>query len=208
MNASRTVWSGVLLALSVAQAAAQTASQASDRLFQAWLQSLFRDHDLKRPCPRALLWLCVNNCKLAASATGKSLASEGNPAVTFNRQSNSINVRGVDRDRVVVRVDGIRIPWLDDGARGEQGGLSTIDFNTLSAIDLVGAAGAPQSGAITGYLDVRTLAPEDLLQEGQAIGFLARTGYDGADNSRYMDAALAGTLATDATKWLVQLGPA
>lgn len=206
MNASRTVWSGVLLALSVAQAAAQTASQASDSSIPSLATVTVQGSRLETALPEGSSVVVREQLQTRSISNWEEFGKRGNPAVTFNRQSNSINVRGVDRDRVVVRVDGIRIPWLDDGARGEQGGLSTIDFNTLSAIDLVGAAGAPQSGAITGYLDVRTLAPEDLLQEGQAIGFLARTGYDGADNSRYMDAALAGTLATDATKWLVQLG--
>ena len=46
------------------------------------------------------------------------------PGVNFNRLTNSINIRGLDQDRVLTRVDGIRLPWLDDGARGVKGGLS------------------------------------------------------------------------------------
>ena len=36
------------------------------------------------------------------------------PGVNFNRLTNSINIRGLDQDRVLTRVDGIRLPWLDD----------------------------------------------------------------------------------------------
>ena len=54
------------------------------------------------------------------------------PGVNFNRQNNSINIRGLDQDRVLTRVDGIRLPWLDDGARGVKG-LSLIHISGTAA---------------------------------------------------------------------------
>src|SRR5690606_16103242 len=39
------------------------------------------------------------------------LARRGDAAIHFSRETDSVNVRGVDRDRVVTRVDGIRLPW-------------------------------------------------------------------------------------------------
>lgn len=208
MHASRTTWTGVLLALTVTQANAEPPAIPSathpvvPRLSTVTVQGAALATEL----PEGSTVLMREQLQERSISNWEDFGKRGNPGVTFNRQSNSINVRGVDKDRVVVRVDGIRIPWLDDGARGEQGGLSTIDFNALSSIDLVGAAGASQSGALTGYLDVRTLSPDDLLLPGQSFGALARTGYDSVDTSSYLDAALAGTLATESTKWLVQLG--
>ena len=57
--------------------------------------------------------------------------------MNYSRTSESINIRGLDRDRVLTTIDGIRVPWLTDGARsqgptgGAQGGLDSIDFNGL-----------------------------------------------------------------------------
>ena len=134
------------------------------------------------------------------------LGRRGDAGVTFNRGTDSVNVRGMDRDRVVTRVDGIRLPWLTDGARGEQGGLSAIDFRSLSSIDLVRGSGAPASGSLTGYLDLHTLQPDDLLPPGQDFGSLLKTGYDSSDESWDGHVALAGRMPNGSTKWLVQAG--
>ena len=95
------------------------------------------------------------------------LGKRAEPGVSFNRQNNSINIRGLDQDRVLTRVDGIRLPWLDDGARGVKGGLEAVDFNSLSRLDIVRGADASSggSGAISGMADLHTLDPSDLLTD-------------------------------------------
>lgn len=87
----------------------------------------------------------------------EDFSQRGEPGLNFNRQNQSVNIRGMDADRVVTRVDGIRIPWQNDGSRGVKGGLETINFNTLSSIDLLRAAGGVRSGALTGSLELYTL---------------------------------------------------
>lgn len=134
----------------------------------------------------------------------EDLSRRGSAGVNFIRNNDSVNVRGVDRDRVTTRVDGIRVPWLTDGARGEEGGLSAIDFSSLSSVDLVRGAGAPASGSLTGYLDLQTLQPDDLLAPGQAFGTLVKSGFDSADDSWNGHVALSGRLANDDTRWLLQ----
>lgn len=136
----------------------------------------------------------------------EDFAKRGEPGVNFNRTNNSINIRGVDQGRVVTRVDGIRLPWLDDGARGEKGGLDTIDFNRLSRVDVVRGTGATQSGALVGYLDIHTLSPDDVLTADKDFGALVKGGYDSADSSWGADAALAGRLGLGGTSWLLQAG--
>ncbi|TEA78604.1 TonB-dependent hemoglobin/transferrin/lactoferrin family receptor [Allopusillimonas ginsengisoli] len=133
-------------------------------------------------------------------------SKRGEPGVNVNQRNNSINIRGMDQDRVVTRVDGVRIPWLNDGARGVKGGINTIDFNTLSSIDLVRGTGAPQSGSLVGYVDLHTLSPDDLLGTDKHFGALLKSGYDSADDSWGADAALAGRLGQGDTSWLLQLG--
>lgn len=136
----------------------------------------------------------------------EDLGKRGDPAINFSRQTKSVNIRGMDQDRVAVRVDGIRLPWLTDGARGEKGGLGTVNFSGLSAIDVLGAAGASQTGSLAGLVDLRTLAPDDLLRDGKPFGALLKSGYDGADASWNADAALAGEMLDERTKWLIQVG--
>lgn len=136
----------------------------------------------------------------------EDLSRRGNAGVGFSRASDSVNVRGMDRDRVVTRVDGIRVPWLTDGSRGEEGGLSAIDFSSLSSVDLVRGAGATASGTLTGYLDLHTLQPDDLLVPGQDFGALLKSGYDSADDGWDAHAALAGRFTNEDTKWLLQAG--
>ena len=136
----------------------------------------------------------------------EDFSRRGDVSVQYSSGTDSVNVRGMDRDRVVTRLDGIRVPWLTDGARGEQGGLSAVDFGSLSAIDLVKGAGAPASGAVTGYLDLHTLTPDDLLAPGHALGMLLKSGYDSADESWQGRLAMAGQLSGSDTKWLLQAG--
>ena len=135
------------------------------------------------------------------------LGKRAEPGVSFNRQNNSINIRGLDQDRVLTRVDGIRLPWLDDGARGVKGGLEAVDFNSLSRLDIVRGADASSggSGAISGMADLHTLDPSDLLTDGKTFGALAKTDYDTADSSWGANAALAGQIHSN-TFWLVQAG--
>lgn len=135
------------------------------------------------------------------------LGKRAEPGVSFNRQNSSINIRGLDQDRVLTRVDGIRLPWLDDGARGLKGGLEAVDFNSLSRLDIVRGADASSggSGAISGIADLHTLQPSDLLTDGKTFGALAKTDYDTADSSWGVNAALAGQIHSN-TFWLVQAG--
>ena len=129
----------------------------------------------------------------------------GDPSVNFNRQNNSINIRGTDADRVVTRIDGVRLPWLSDGARGVEGGLNAVPFSSLSSVEIKRGAGSTQSGAISGAVDLRTLSPSDLLGPDKDLGVLLNSGYDSADHSWRADASLAGRLTPD-TRWLVHVG--
>lgn len=129
----------------------------------------------------------------------------GDLGVNFNRNNNSINIRGMDADRVVARIDGVRLPWLSDGARGVDGGINAVDFGSLSTIEVLKGAGSARSGNLAGVVELRTLAPDDILDAEQNFGVLMNSGYDSADRSWRANSALAGRLGTD-TKWLLQLG--
>ncbi|WP_081991710.1 TonB-dependent hemoglobin/transferrin/lactoferrin family receptor [Inquilinus limosus] len=124
--------------------------------------------------------------------------------INFNRQNDSINIRGLDGDRVLTMIDGIRLPYLDDGARNVRGGLRSFDFDTLSRIDVVRGADSSRygSGALGGVLALRTFDPEDLIADGRDFGGIAKFGYQGDDDSVGGTAAVAGRIATDTTLML------
>jgi len=140
------------------------------------------------------------------------LGKRAEPGVNFNRSSESINIRGLEQSRVLTTIDGIRLPWLTDGARsrgpngGAQGGLDTVDFNGLSRLDIVRGAGSAEvgSGALGGALQLFTLNPADLLSESKDFGTLLKTDYDSADQSYGVSAALAARYQNSA--FLLQVG--
>ncbi|WP_207080255.1 TonB-dependent hemoglobin/transferrin/lactoferrin family receptor [Novosphingobium sp. KA1] len=113
--------------------------------------------------------------------------------VNFNPQNQSINIRGLDANRVLTTIDGIRTPWLNDGARGVQGGVALFDFNALTAIDVVKSADSSffGTGALAGTLALRTLDPEDLLVDGKVQAGLGKVTYDSASDSAYINQAAA-----------------
>jgi len=129
------------------------------------------------------------------------------PGISFNENTQSINVRGLDKNRVLTRIDGIRQTWLNDVARGVRGGLNTVDFNSLSTIDILRGADSSTagSGALGGVVDVKTLQPADLLTDGRHFGSLLKGGYSSADRSWLSSAAIATQIASR-TQLLVQAG--
>lgn len=125
--------------------------------------------------------------------------------VNFNQGNKSIDMRGLDASRVVVTEDGIPLPWLNDGVRGVQGGVSGVNFDALGGIDIYKGAGANGSNALAGAVDLHSLRPDDVLQQGRRFGSQEKITYSGYDNSLSTDTALAFQLS-DRTKLLLQYG--
>nr|WP_249206492.1 TonB-dependent hemoglobin/transferrin/lactoferrin family receptor [Gluconobacter cerinus] len=114
--------------------------------------------------------------------------------VNYNNNNLSINMRGLDQNRILTTIDGIRTIWANDGARGVSGGVSSYDFNSLGSIDIVKNAnsGFFGTGALGGVVSLKTLDPEDLLTGNKAYGGLTKLTYDGSSESGYLNQALAG----------------
>jgi hemoglobin/transferrin/lactoferrin receptor protein len=133
------------------------------------------------------------------------------PGASYSDSTRSFNVRGLDRMRVSTTIDGIPLPYLDDGARGAgspgaTGGVSSVDFDTLSAIDIVKGSDSSVfgSGMLGGGVRLRTLEPEDILEEGADFGGITKFGFDSRDESLRGEQALAGRVGN--TFILVQGG--
>lgn len=122
------------------------------------------------------------------------LSNRVEAGITLNRQTNSLNIRGLDGARVLTTIDGIRQSFLVD-TRINRGGTTAFDFDSLSTLDLLrGPSGGATlgSGALGGALAVRTLDPEDLIRNGRSYGALAKTGFDSTDRAVFGSAAVAG----------------
>lgn len=114
--------------------------------------------------------------------------------VNFNDQNGSINLRGLQDDRVLTTIDGVRVPWLVDPRDSAKGGLNAFDFDSLTALDILRGADSSRfgNGALAGVVQLRTLDPEDLIDEGKQFGAILKGGYDSADRSWRSNAAVAG----------------
>ncbi|HSX73409.1 MAG TPA: TonB-dependent receptor plug domain-containing protein, partial [Shinella sp.] len=124
----------------------------------------------------------------------KDFARRVDAGVNFNSNTNSINMRGLQDNRVLTTIDGIRLPWLTDPRDSARGGVNSFDFDSLSAVDITKGADSSRfgSGALGGVVELRTLNPEDLIEDGKSYGALAKTTYDSADQSVGGNAAVAG----------------
>ena len=107
------------------------------------------------------------------------------PGIAYVRSNGSINLRGLEGDRVLTTIDGIRIPYLDDAVRGARGGVNSFDFNALTTVDVVRGADSSRagSGALGGAVVLRTLEPEDLIGENNTWGGIFKLVYDTTDRS-------------------------
>lgn len=114
--------------------------------------------------------------------------------VNFDSSSGSVNIRGLQDNRVLTTIDGIRLPWLVDPRDSAKGGGNAFDFDSLSAIDITKGADSSRfgSGALGGVVELRTLEPEDLIEDGKNFGALTKSTHNTADNSTGGNAAVAG----------------
>ncbi|MBB4952205.1 hemoglobin/transferrin/lactoferrin receptor protein [Agrobacterium vitis] len=123
----------------------------------------------------------------------KDLGNTVDPSVTYVKSSKSVNIRGLEADRVLTTVDGIPVPYFFDNIYGFGGGADTFDFNSLSTVNVLHGSDSSRvgSGALGGALVLRTLEPEDLIGAGKSYGGMAKLGYDGSDRSFTGSAAVA-----------------
>ncbi|MGV1870009.1 TonB-dependent hemoglobin/transferrin/lactoferrin family receptor [Agrobacterium rosae] len=124
----------------------------------------------------------------------KDFARRVDAGVNFNGRTNSVNLRGLQNDRVLTTLDGIRVPWLVDPRGSAQGGVNSFDFDSLSSVDVTKGADSSRfgSGALGGVVELKTLNPEDIIDAGKNYGAVTKSTYDSGDTSWSNNAAVAG----------------
>lgn len=154
-------------------------------------QGQIRDiRDAARNIPNVSVRRAPARFGLAQGSTGR----EGNAG---------FNIRGLEGNRVLMLVDGIRIP------RSYSFGVNSFGRDTLS-IDLIkrievvkGPASALYgSDGIAGLVNFITFEPADFLTDGKTLGGRASVSYSGDDKGKAVSATVAGR-ASDMLDWQI-----
>ncbi len=142
------------------------------------------------------------NVVVKRSAARFTLA--GQPA--FGRDQNAgFNIRGLDGNRVLMLVDGIRQP-RSYVFSANAFGRDYLDIGLIQRVEVVrGAASALYgSDAMGGLVHFVTVDPEQFLAPGKALGGTASVGYDGDDKGVNVGGTVAGRIGESA-QWLLGL---
>lgn len=127
----------------------------------------------------------VRNAPARFTAAGTSTGRDGNAG---------FNIRGLEGNRVLIVVDGVRVP--DSFAFGAQsvGRGDQVDLDTLKSVEIVrGPASALYgSDGLAGSVSFITKDPSDVIKPGRTFAGRARIGYASADESWTESALLAG----------------
>lgn len=114
----------------------------------------------------------------------------------------SINIRGLQGNRVASSIDGIPLPETQENKLLTSLGLDFGGANSVEPTSLRSATvqynGSYQS--LSGSVDFTTLEPTDVIQSGNVGGFVA-TGYNSVDKSFY--GSIAGAAKNDRYEGLV-----
>ncbi|WP_239987473.1 TonB-dependent hemoglobin/transferrin/lactoferrin family receptor [Sphingosinithalassobacter portus] len=114
--------------------------------------------------------------------------------VTGRAGNEGFTVRGIGGNRVLIQVDGVRVPdGFTFGAQSAGRG-DYVDLGLIKSVEFLrGPASALYgSDGLSGVVSFITSDPEDFLSERQNIGGIARAGYHSADQEFAETAILAG----------------
>jgi hemoglobin/transferrin/lactoferrin receptor protein len=116
--------------------------------------------------------------------------------------STGFSMRGVDKERVAVTVDGMAqgqtLERQQSGPFGKgqgraSGAKNEVEYENLKAVDISQGASSVQagSGALGGAVMMQTKDPSDFLRDGKQWGVNSKTGYSSKDG-RWMQSLGAG----------------
>ncbi len=100
--------------------------------------------------------------------------SDGGPRSTAEQ----FNIRGMDSNRVVLRIDGARVNF-ESGHRGRV----FLDPDILKTVEVVrGPSSIYGSGALGGVIALQVVDPDDLLEPGKFFGVRTKIGVQSVNN--------------------------
>lgn len=115
------------------------------------------------------------------------------PTELIRRGNGSVTIRGIEGNRVLMLVDGVRLPDEYRGGGSAISGRDLLDPDSLAGVELVKGpfSGAYGSDAMGGVVALRTLRPEDVATEPGKVAFRAKASFDGQDQRKGLSATLA-----------------
>ena len=122
---------------------------------------------------------------------GVSVPSDNN-----RRGHAGINIRGIDGNRILMMVDGVRIPesYAGGGSNGVISGRDMVESDTLKQVDIVKGPYSALYGsdALGGVVNMVTLSPRDFVDADKRGHFGLKHGYRSRDRSHGVTATVAG----------------
>lgn len=115
-------------------------------------------------------------------------------ASTGRAGTQDINIRGLEGNRVLMLVDGIRVPDGFSFASFSTGRGEYLDVDGIGTAEVLRGPASTQYGSdgLAGALVIRTPEPADLLRAGADAGGFVRLGYAQVDRSWSATAGAAG----------------
>lgn len=109
------------------------------------------------------------------------------------------NIRGLEGNRVLITVDGVRIPDAFDFGAQNVGRGGYADLEMIKSVEIVRGPSSALYGSdgLTGSVSFFTKDPEDFLKDGKSWAARARAGYSSADEGSFGNLLFAGV----AGKW-------
>ncbi len=127
-------------------------------------------------------------------------------AQTGRDQNAGFNIRGLDGNRVLLLVDGVRQPRSYAFQSESAIGRDYIDIGLVKRIEIVRGPTSVLYGSdgVAGMVNFITKEPADFLKYGKTLGGSAILGYDGDVRGTRLGATVAGRPA-DAIEWLLSV---
>lgn len=106
----------------------------------------------------------------------------------------SINIRGLEGNQILVMIDGIRVPNSFSFGSFSTGRGDYLNVDGLKSVEVLRGPASTQFGSdgLAGAVSFRTLDPTDLLKGSSSFGGFVRIGYASVDRSWASTLALAG----------------
>ena len=108
--------------------------------------------------------------------------------------NDSFNIRGIGGNRVLIQVDGVRVPdGFSFGAQASGRG-DYVDLGLVKSVEILRGPSSALYGSdgLAGAVSFITSDPADFLEPGKTIGGLLRAGYSSADEEYSETAIVAG----------------
>lgn len=108
--------------------------------------------------------------------------------------NDSFNIRGIGGNRVLIQVDGVRVPdGFSFGAQASGRG-DYVDLGLIKSVEILRGPSSALYGSdgLAGAVSFITADPADFLEQGKNVGGLLRAAYSSADKEFSETAILAG----------------